>query len=279
MFTVHRGDLRRVSGRFGADLHHAAAYPMAGPSATGLADPRIGKREGLEGLTHQLATIYCPDSPLSANPWRIKTALEALRAVAARDEIGPQRYSALVDDAAACAMLDRADVARLVQARERSAPMPITAEQIYDLVVASACRLFGVPVGHRELITALHSIRPTVHLLDGFQYAVLAATIILYGPQQYRRSAASALHVVAAAIDPGTLTSAHHFLEALTRISPVEFSRGVEHPNRIMRQHLQGLRRDYYAALGPHNFGARPVPGYHGPTVVNATIVRSFANE
>ncbi|WP_194814577.1 hypothetical protein [Nocardia sp. XZ_19_385] len=265
VFAVHRRNLRRVSGRFGADLHHAAARPLSGRPVAGVASPRIGKREGLEGITHQLAAIYCPDSPAGATPWRLKTALESLRAVAARDESAPQCYSALADDPAVCAVADPAMVARLVRARELNTASPITARQTYELVVAATCRLFGGPSGERELIAALHSARAGMHVLDGFQRAVAAATIILYGPTQLRQSAASALHVIVIAIDRGTLPSAHAAADALARISPVEFSRGIEHPNHVLRQHLQALRRDYYSWLGPHNFGARPVPNYLGP--------------
>ncbi|WP_406238338.1 hypothetical protein [Nocardia sp. NBC_01009] len=107
---------------------------------------------------------------------------------------------------------------------------------------------------------------------------MLAATVIQYGPAEFRCSAASALHVIAAAIDPGTLTTARGALESLMRISPVEFGRGIDHPNRILRQHMQGLRRDYYGWLGPHNFGTRPIANYHGPTAAIPSTARRPAH-
>ncbi|MBF6102351.1 hypothetical protein IU510_30490 [Nocardia cyriacigeorgica] len=268
VFAVGRRDVGRVAGRFGADLHHAADHPLVGLVPVGVADPRIGPREGLEGLTHQLATIYCPESPQGATPWRIKTALEALRAAACLGGCagGPQRYVSLVDDPRACAVLGRDVIAELVRAREHSQPMPLPDTRTYELVLTAAARLFGVAATHRDLLDALHTIPAGVHLLDGFQRAVLAATVILYGPPRYRRAAASALHVTMAAIDPGTVRTALDSLEALARISPVEFGRGIDHPNQVLRAHLQRLRADYYHHLGPHNFGARPVANYTGPT-------------
>ncbi|MBF6388114.1 hypothetical protein IU444_28720 [Nocardia farcinica] len=268
VFAVSCRDVGRVAGRFGADLHHAADHPLAGPAPAGVADPQIGPREGLEGLTHQLATIYCPDSPPGATPWRIKTALEALRAVACLGGCpgGPQRYAGLVDDPRACAVLGRDVVAELVRAREHSQPMPLTDAHTYELVLTAAAHLFGVAATHRDLLDALHTVAAGVHLLDGFQRAVLAATVILYGPPRYRRAAASALHVTVAAIDRDTVPTALDPLDGLARISPVEFGRGIDHPNRVLRAHLQGLRADYYHHLGPHNFGARPVQTYTGPT-------------
>lgn len=269
VFAIGGQDLCRVSSRFGADLHHAADRPLAGPVPAGVADPWIGSREGLEGLTHQLATIYCPDSPPGATPWRIKTALEALRAVACIDGRAgsPQRYSELVDDARVCTVLHRDVVAELVRARERGMRMPITDAETYELVIIAAAHLFGVPATHRDLIAALHTIGTSVHLLDGFQRAVLAATIIGYGPTWLRHAAASALHITLAAIDRDTVPTALTSLDALSRIPPVEFGRGIDHPNTVLRDHLQGLRRDYYHHLGSHNFGAHPVPDYTGPTV------------
>ncbi|PPJ02533.1 nucleotidyltransferase domain-containing protein [Nocardia cyriacigeorgica] len=268
VFAVSSRDVGRVAGRFGADLHLAARHPLAGPAPAGVADPPIGPREGLEGLTHQLATIYCPESPPWATPWRIKTALEALRAVASLGGCagGPQRYGALVDDPAACAVLGRDVVAELVRAREHSRPMPLPDARTYELVCTAAAHLFGVAATHRDLLDALHAVAAGVHLLDGFQRAVLAATVILYGPPRYRRAAASALHVTLAAIDPGTVPTALDSLDGLARISPAEFGRGIDHPNRVLRAHLQGLRADYYHHLGPHNLGARPVTNYTGPT-------------
>ncbi|RJO77619.1 hypothetical protein D5S18_07730 [Nocardia panacis] len=265
VFVLHRPNLRRVSGRFGADLHHAATQPLSGRPLTGVAAPRISEREALEGITHQLATIYCPDSPAGTNPWQSKTALEALRAVAARDLPGPQRYSALADDPAVCEVADPMLVARLVRARELNTASPIAAHHCYELVVAAMCCLFGVAIGHRELIAALHTPRTGMHVLDGFQHAVTAATIILYGPSRLRQSAASALHLIVTAIDRDTLPTSRDAVDALVRISPVEFSRGIDHPNHVLHQHLQALRRDYYSWLGPHNFGARPVANYRGP--------------
>ncbi|MGW6332166.1 hypothetical protein [Nocardia rhamnosiphila] len=272
VFAVHRPDLCRVAGRFGADLHHGADNPMAGLVPDGVAAPQIGRREGLEGLTHQLATIYCPDSPPGASPWRIKTALEALRAIAApAAAAGPQRYSGLVDDPTVRTVLDRDTVTELVCARERSAPMPLTDARSYELVITAACHLFGVPATHPDLLATLHTRLGGVHLLDGFQRAVLAATIILYGPPRFRRAAAAALHVTVSTIDHATVPTALSSLDALERISPVDFSRGIDHPNHVLRGHLQGLRRDYYHHLGPHNFGAHPVADYTGPTVAGST--------
>ncbi|MEU2040453.1 hypothetical protein [Nocardia niwae] len=268
VFAVGCRNVGRVAGRFGADLHHAADQPLAGPVPAGIADPPIGPREGLEGLTHQLATIYCPDSPPGATPWRIKTALEALRALACLDGRagGPQRYGGLVDDPRACAVLGRDGVAELVRAREHSQPMPLTDAAAYELVITAAAHLFGVAATHRDLLAALHTAAAGVHLLDGFQRAVLAATVILYGPVRFRQAAASALHVTVTTIDRGTVPTALDCLDSLARISPVEFGRGIDHPNRVLRTHIQRLRADYYHHLGPHNFGARPVANYTGPT-------------
>jgi hypothetical protein len=280
VFTVHRSDLGSVAGRFGADLHHAADRPLTGPTPAGVAEPRIGRREGLEGLTHQLATIYCPDSPPAATPWRVKTALEALRAVATVSGPvgGPQRYSGLADHPLVCTVLRRGVVAELVRARERSSRMPITDALAYDLVIAAACYLFGVSPGHDDLLTALHRIPDGVHLLDGFQRAVLAATIIGYGPARFRCAAASALHVTLTAIDDATVPTGLSSLKALRRISPVEFVRGIDHPNLVLRRHLQGLRRDYYQHLGPHNFGSQPATTYTGPTTTTGPIPRRPAH-
>jgi hypothetical protein len=280
VFTVHRTDLGSVAGRFGADLHHAADRPLAGPAPRGVARPRIGRREGLEGLTHQLATIYCPDSPPAATPWRIKTALEALRAVATVSGLasGPQRYSGLTDNPLVCTVLRRGVVAELVRARERSTRMPITDTLAYDLVITAACHLFDVPGTHDELLAALHNIPDGVHLLDGFQRAVLAATIIGYGPARFRCAAASALHVTLTAIEDDTVPTALSSLEALRRISPVEFGRGIDHPNLVLRRHLQGVRRDYYQHLGPHNFGAQPATTYTGPTTPTGPTPRRDAH-
>lgn len=276
VFAVGCQHVGRVAGRFGADLHHGADHPLAGPVPAGVADPRIGPREGLEGLTHQLATVYCPDSPPGSTPWRIKTALEALRAVACLGGCagGPQRYSGLVDDPRTCTVLGREVVVELVRAREHSQPMPLTDTHTYELVLTAAAHLFGVAATHRDLLAALHTIPAGMHLLDGFQRAVLAATVILYGPTRFRRAAASALHVTLAAIDRDTVPTALDSLDALARISPVEFGRGIDHPNRVLRAHLQRLRADYYHHLGPHNFGARPVTNYTGPPTAGSTARR-----
>ncbi|MBF4999128.1 hypothetical protein IRT45_18430 [Nocardia sp. BSTN01] len=268
VFATGRRDLARVAGRFGADLYSAATRPLAGPVPDPAVMPRLGKREGLEGITHQLATRYDPDNSGGDNPWRVKTVLEALRAVADHRP-GPHRFSDLPSDPAVRERLDPAIVAQLVRARENSTALPITIAEAYRCVIASACWLFGVPATHRDLIDALHTIEQGTHLLDGFQAAVLAATIVLDGPITYRRSAASALHVIATAIDPSALITAHDSLRALTAISPIDICRGLEHPNHVLCQHIQGLRRDYYAWLGPHNFGTHPVAEYRGPALAN----------
>ncbi len=212
VFTVRRQDLGRIAGRFGADLHHGAAHPLTGPAPTTAANPCIGPREGLEGLIHQLATIYCPDSPAGATPWRVKTALEALRAIACLDRHpigeGPPRYSGLIDNRRVCTMLGRDIVAELVRARELSTRMPITDAHTYELVVGAAANLFGVPAADGDLIAALHTPPPGMHLLDGFQRAVLAATIITFGPPRCRGAAASAVHVTLVAIDRDTVPTA-----------------------------------------------------------------------
>ncbi|WP_040703616.1 MULTISPECIES: hypothetical protein [Nocardia] len=264
VFTVARENLSRVAGRFGADLAHAAFAPLAGRAAAGVALPRIGRREGLEGLVHELARIYCPDSAPAATPWHTKTALEALRALSTRDRPGPQRYSTLPDDPALAGLVDRDRTTALVTAREHTTPLPITATEVYQLVLAAACRVFGVATGEHELIEALHHPPAAMHVLDGFQRAVLAATILIYGPPALRRPAAAGLHLTAAAIDRDTLLTAHPSHQALTRLSPMDFAHGIEHPNTVVRLHLQGIRRDYYHWLGAHNFGA-PVENYRGP--------------
>ncbi|MDN2495980.1 hypothetical protein FHY52_04610 [Nocardia nova] len=268
VFTTGHREFAGVSGRFGTDLHSAATRPLAGPAPGLAAMPPLGKREGLEGVTHQLATRYDPGNAPGDSPWRVKTVLEALRAVADHGP-GPQRFSDLLSDPTVGELLDPTIVAQLVQARENSEALPITVAEAYCCVIASACRLFEVPESHRDLIDALHTVGPGTHVLDGFQAAVLAATIVVDGPIIYRRSAASALHVIATAIDPATIISAGDSLQALTAISPVDICRGVEHPNRVLCQHIQGLRRDYYAWLGPHNCGTRPVAGYRGPVRAN----------
>jgi hypothetical protein len=272
-FVVGRRDLSKVAGRFGADLHHAAAVPLAGPPADGVGAPRVGTREGLEGLTHHLAAIYCPDSLAGATPWRIKTVLEALRAVAVRDECGPQRYSSLVTDRCVIGLIGADVVTDLVRAREHDWPLPITTCHAYHLVISAAATLFGGN-DHHDLIAGLHRVEPGLHLLDGFQHAVLAATILLYGPTGLRCNAAAALHVVLAAIDRDTVSTSRPALEALTRISPAEFRHSIDYPNQVVRQHLQALRADYYGWLGPHNFGARPVANYRGPARGDTSIER-----
>ncbi|WP_216916757.1 hypothetical protein [Nocardia noduli] len=264
IFIVARDALPRVAGRFGADLAHAATTPLFGAAPTDVAQPRIGRREGLEGLVHELARVYCPDSAPGATPWHTKTALEALRALSTRDLPGPQRYSALPDDRALAVIIDRDLTTALVTAREHTTPVPITAAAFYQLVLTAACQVFGVVAGEHRLIEALHHPPEGMHILDGFQRAVLAATIIIYGPPTLRRPAAAALHLTAAAIDRDTLLAAHSSLEALTRLSPMDFTHGIEHPNTVVRRHLQGIRRDYYHWLGAHNFGA-PVQNYRGP--------------
>lgn len=268
VFTTGRRELARVAGRFGADLHSAAARPLAGSAPDLAAMPRLGKREGLEGITHQLATRFGPDNSAQAAPWRAKTALDALRAVA-NYGAGPQRFSYLPSDPTVTEVLRPTIVAQLVRARENSEALPITAGETYRCVMAAACKLFGVPASHRDLVAALHMIRPGTHILDGFQAAALAASIVLYGPITFRRSAASALHIIATAIDPSTIITARDSLQALTAISPIDICRGLEHPNRVLRRHMQSLRRDYYAWLGPHNFGIRPVAQYRGPASVD----------
>jgi hypothetical protein len=163
-------------------------------------------------------------------------------------------------------VLGRDEVAELVRAREHSQPMPLTDAAAYELVITAAAHLFGVAATHRDLLAALHTAAAGVHLLDGFQRAVLAATVILYGPPRFRQAAGSALHVTVTAIDRDTVPTALDCIDSLARISPVEFGRGIDHPNRVLRAHLQSLRADYYHHLGPHNFGARPVANYTGPT-------------
>ncbi|MFC8529169.1 hypothetical protein [Nocardia sp. NPDC057227] len=268
VFTVARQDLGRVTGRFGADLHHAAARPLAGPIPVGLANSRIGLREGMEGLTHQLARIYCPDHPPGASPWQTKTALEALRALTCSggQPRGPQRYSSLITDRRASAVLGSAEVAALVGAREQSHPMPLAPAHTYELVLTAAAHLFGTAATHPALLTGLHTVPAGIHLLDGFQRAILAATFILYGPPRFRCAAAAALHVTLTAIDRDTVPTALADLDALAAISPSEFGRCTGHPDRVLRARLQRLRADYYHHLGPHNFGACPVTTYTGPT-------------
>ncbi|WP_459963912.1 hypothetical protein [Nocardia sp. IFM 10818] len=204
--------------------------------------------------------------------------LEVLRAVAVRNEPGPQRYADLAAADTVRALTEPVVVTRLVRAREHTTALPLTAGHAYDLLIAAICQLFGVAPGPQELIATLHTFPVSAHLLDGFQHAVIAATIILYGPPGLRCAAAAALHVILTAIDPATLTSARPALDALAAISPVEFRRGIDHPNHVLRQHLQALRRDYYGWLGPHNFGRCPVTNYRGPAPTTPPNVRRSAH-
>ncbi|BCK59424.1 hypothetical protein [Nocardia wallacei] len=265
-FTVERDHLPRVAGRFGCDLSCASATPLAGPAAAG-PSVAVGAREGLEGLVHQLATIYCPDSPPEASPWRLKTALEALRANTTGTS--PRRYSDLPDDPAANALLNPVVISALVQAREHNAPSPLAAAQVYQLTIAAATRLFGATGGQWELIAALHALPVGAHLLDGFQHAIMAATVHRYGPAGLRRHAATALHVIASRINPDTVPTAADALYRLTRISPADASGPGARPAQVIAELLRELRRDYYGWLGPHNFGANPVADYTGPTPNN----------
>ncbi len=277
-FTVHRLDLPRVAGRFGADLHLASINPLVGPALDDFTAPSLGPREGLEGVVHQLATVYGPHSPPGTTPWHVKTMLEAVRAVAAADNDGVQRYSGLASDTTVSALFDSQLLEELVCAREvGQEPYGITA-RAYEFAITAACRLFGVPEDHRELLDALHICGPGMHLLDGFQAAILAATVVGYGPNRWRRSAASALHTVIAAIDPDTAATSRSCLTALAALTPRAMAAEITAPDRLLYRPLRGLRRDYYGWLGPHNFGARPIPDYHGPALSIPTTTRRSAD-
>ncbi|NNH75640.1 hypothetical protein HLB23_38300 [Nocardia uniformis] len=269
VYVVRPGDLGEVSGRFGVDLRLRADVPLTGPVPEHIADPLIGTREAFAELVHHLASIYRGDFAPATDPWSAKTALEALRVLALRDGTRAQRYSDLLHDRGLDAVYDPRIVANLIAARERGTALPVSAEQIYETVVAAACKLFALPVDERGLLDALHTIRPGAHLLDGFQYAVLAATMILYGPRRLRGLAASALHVAISALDTDALAEARPFVTRLRRVSPVDFTRGGAHPDRFLYDHMRKIYREYRQCLNEHLLGSSPVADYLGPKQVS----------
>jgi hypothetical protein len=137
-------------------------------------------------------------------------------------------------------------------------------------VIRAAAHLLSVPATepvHPGLIAALQcNVGCQLHVLNGFQLAVLATTIFSHGQAIHRRYAAAALHVIVSHLDPDTLPTACHAAGALARISPVDLARGGSHVNQVVHMHMQALRADYYYWLGPHNLGAAPAAGYMSPT-------------
>lgn len=268
VFPVQYEQLLQLGGRFGADLAYAAARPLVGTPIRGCPIPETGRRAALEGIVHQLAASYAPEP--AATPWRTKTALEALRAVTCEsDRIGPHCYVHLPGDPRVHTVAKRSDVTALVHAREHGGELPISPAHAYALVVRAAAGLFGVhdvDDPHQAMLIAMQrQARPGMHILDGFQHATLAATILEHGPHRYRAAAAASLHVAVTCTDPDTLPTASQARALLAKVSPPDLCREGTQPARVLHTWMSALRADYYHHLGRHNFGAAPVPEYTGP--------------
>lgn len=269
-YLIPRRDLPRVAGRFGVDLHHAIGFPLAGLPIDEFAPPRIGARERLEGLVHQLSVAEG-----ATGPGRVKTVLEALRAVTP-GSTDPQYYTHLATSRGAQRLLDRDKIENLIRAREYALDLALNPQLAYNYVIAAAARLLGVVTTdsqHRGLIAALHhNTRPNMHLLNGFQLAMLAVTVLIHGPAVHRRAAAAALHVIASSLDPDSLPTARQAATALARLSPVDLTNGGSHADKALSAYLRALRADYYGWLVRHNTGVHPVDEYAQPAVLSAYV-------
>jgi hypothetical protein len=270
LYHVHARDLPRVAGRFGADLHAARTHPLAGPRLPDFDPQACGHREGLEGIVHQLALSY-PDEHPTTQLRRTKTALEALRAVHHHDQ-RPHRYSDLATGPGRTG-LDRGEVESLVRAREYSLDTPLPEARVYGCVLYAVAALLGVDEPTEDAIAQTIARMPgcRLHVLNGFQLAVVADILLAHGPARSRRCAATALHVAISRIDLDTLPTAAADAAALARISPIDLAAGTTRARTVIDSHMRRIRGDYYYWLGPHNFGARPALAYLEPQALPTT--------
>ncbi|KPI16985.1 hypothetical protein OK074_1778 [Actinobacteria bacterium OK074] len=275
-FHVRRRDLPRVRSFFGVDLWLGLPHPLAGGGTPpGTPAPRVGPRETLEVVVHQLAALLLlPPQPGgvrgSSRQQLRKLLLEGLRANVPVPSDGVLRYADILGPAGAVAadgLLAAAQTEALVRARELSLPNPIGSGQAVEAAVGLLQRLFVPEAGTRVLPETLDVLEERLggrgDVLSVFQTALTAMFLLVHSDVPAAREAAAGVLLRAwRAADPADLTEAAPHRAAMCTWTPRDFVRDqAVHTDTTLRA-MRALRLDYYGRLGPHNFGRRPSDSY-----------------
>lgn len=252
VFQVEERRMRLTRGYFGADLR--LALERHGPGMTSITEVPpvlLGLRERLELLTHQasnwlLRDVLAPpgldrgrdDLRVLAN----KVVLEALRACAP-EAAGASR---LADAAAGGAVvgLRGGDVARHLEERDvgNASGLPLKAEGVLGRALQ---HLTG---SETPLQAMVGGFKGAPLIVDAYQVLVLG--LASGGAPEDLAGAARSLSCRGAGPGSGR--------ETLSLLKEC----GEETPLKPADPRLLALRREYYALIGPHNFGFAEMPAY-----------------
>jgi hypothetical protein len=267
IFDVEACDLRRVRSCFGRDL--LASARRAGLVHTDVPLPRIGLRERLEVLAHQASNVLFNHHIFGPGMARDEMALQVtkLGAEAARVSVPDDQERDFTYGAAAGRLLvahptfDHA-ATDIVRARELTHLPPLALSDVRPLVGRTLGAI--LPTTRSQPASLMHRLElayaPASDCLVPYQWLTLMALMRLPGGAQGSTALTDALRLLSA--------HAHGLADFALEYAAVRLSDTVGTEDGIrglapdVVQDLLIVRSAYYAELGPHNFGARPIPGY-----------------
>ncbi|WP_152487025.1 hypothetical protein [Nocardiopsis halotolerans] len=267
LFQVRRSRLAHVRSLFGLDLWSGSRRPLAArvPPAD-FPPPAIGREERLEVLVHQLASflLLAPRTgpgalPLREGLWfqRNKIALEALRGTLPPGGIGPLRFSDLVPQVPEGDPVAWDTAARFVKARELTLVSDPGATDLDALVFAVLLQHFTSEDRSPEAL--VHAVGAEAENADDplvlFRRMLLLHYLAVRGPVRARTAAAGTLLSVLDRTEPFGPEGSRTLPARVAWTAPEEVTCGTGTGHEETTAVLRALRLDYYALLGPRNFG------------------------
>ena len=259
-FHVDARDAGRVRSFFGSDLRAGAGLPVhTGRYHINLGHHTPKLRARLEVIAHQASNrllypvLYrdATSARVQASTLDNKLLLEALRVVVRRPE------SRLVDAIEGAEILGLPTALARAALRERNIGDGAVQATPCDLSVVVG-RSVGMLLGDQSsdwASTLIARLNTGPFIMDAFQLLVLALT---GAPIHDLPSVAQALGVMrsrALEPEPDDLRDALDSLCASLALGATAREPSVLSSLIVLRSH-------YYRALGPHNFGSRPIMGY-----------------
>jgi hypothetical protein len=270
LFLVEAGNAANVQGRFGRDLYHARLVPLIQRQPlVAVGKPGNGRREALEGIVHVLAMPVGNGSARSASTaLRIKSGLEALRALVYPSSDQPLRYADLLTAAKPREVADPQVIAGQVRARELSRLNDqITGPQFQRQIMGALRHLLAD--GHPEdsaLVEGLASrVRHRSHVLPLYQIGAVATFLLaenLLAAPPLKSELAQILVDIGRNLDRRCLPTAGQAAGDLARIPVSDLGQCDPSALALLARALGKIRDDYYHWLGPHNFGSHLVGEY-----------------
>ncbi|MDT7785954.1 MAG: hypothetical protein QOF58_4373 [Pseudonocardiales bacterium] len=277
MFVVRAANLARVHSLFGRDLWIGRLRPIVHRfEAEHFPEPPAGRRELFESLVHHLAGYLLLPAADSAPPHsrvttafqRTKLALDALRMFLVPMPGQPVSFADLPASHPTSAMREviaRAELESLIEAREMSLPDAVTPQRTEELVVGGLRGVFGVPESADDTVL-LDRLAARAdgcsHVLGLFQVALAALFLLVRADSGNQRATVDLFLGTWRRLDRSLLVEARAVADAVTHLDPRLIATADRGTRETVFDAMRLLRLDYYHYLGPHNFGAKPVPEY-----------------